>query len=287
MGRNLGRRELEAIARAMRREVVDLCYRSPNHKAHLGGSLSCVDILAALYADVMETGVGATGAAWGSRDRFVLSKAHAAVALYAALHQAGFLSDEEMSEPVCGHGTLLYRQTQRDLAHGIEISGGSLGQGLGLSAGLALALARKRLPSRVFCLLGDGETNEGSIWESVAFASHNALSNLVILVDRNGFQLDGPTSEVVDSGSLLEEFRAFGLEAEEVDGNDVAAVRDALAEALDRGARGGGPQALVCDTVKGKGLSFAEGRVEWHDNVLTEDLYHVALDELAEGGDPR
>lgn len=272
------RAQLEHIARDMRRDVVGLCYRSPHHKAHLGGSLSAIETLAVLFCDVMETGAGTTGDAWAARDRFALSKAHAAIALYAALHQAGLLSDEEMSLPVCGPDTLLYRQTQRDLAHGMEITAGSLGMGLGYASGLALSLRRRRLPSRVYVMLGDGECNEGSVWESAAFAAHNGLTNLTAIVDANGLQLDGSTEEVLDSGDLATQWEAFGFRSIEVDGHDVIAIREALiAAADDSDAR---PAVVIAHTTKGKGLSFAEGRVEWHDNILTDELYHKALLEL-------
>lgn len=277
------RAQLEDVARDMRRDVVDLCHRSPHHKAHLGGSLSAIDILCALYVDVMNTGAGKTGAAWDARDRFVLSKAHAAIALYAALHQAGLLSDEEMAEPVCGPDTLLYRQTQRNLAHGMEITAGSLGMGLGYASGLALALGRRGSSAHVFAMLGDGELNEGSVWESIAFAAHNHLANLTAIVDANGLQLDGACADILDCGDTARQWESFGFSPVEVDGHDVIAVRDALLAAREATGR---PVVVIAHTVKGKGLSFAENRVEWHDNILTDDLYEQALHEL-DGGAAR
>ena len=283
--------QLEGIARTMRRETVELCYRSPAHKAHLGGCLSAIEILTALYADVMNTGVGQTGEAWRRRDRFVLSKAHASLALYAALHQAGFLSDDEFALPVCGEDTLLFRQARRDLAHGMEISGGSLGMGMGYACGLALAQRRRGQDSRVFVLLGDGECNEGSVWESVAFAAHNRLTNLVAIVDANGLQLDGPIEKVLGGDNHAERWTSFGFDAIEAEGNDAAAVRDALLAARDSDSPR--PRVVIARTAKGRGVSFAENHVEWHDNSLTDDLYRQAITELSDaafetrGGDER
>ncbi|MCH3967269.1 MAG: thiamine pyrophosphate-dependent enzyme [Atopobiaceae bacterium] len=266
------RRDLELRALGIRRGVVGFAHSDPAHPFHVGGSLSAADVLAALYGSVMHTGVD--GTAWRDRDRFVLSKAHAALALYIALSQVGLLSEDDLSAGLTGPDAVLFRHPRRDVDRGIETSGGSLGMGLGYAAGLALANRRRHLPGRVFCMVGDGECNEGSIWESAAFVGHNALDGLTLIVDANGLQLDGPCAEILDTGTLADRLSAFGFETSDVDGHDVMAVRDAL---LPRTSR---PRAVICHTVKGRGLSFVENRVEWHDHALTDEQYRVACAEL-------
>lgn len=279
MTRNLSRAQLEDRAKAMRRDIVELCYRSPGHKAHLGGCLSAVEILCALYLDIMNIPEKSDDPAWEMRDRFILSKGHAAFALYAALHQAGIFSDTDMSRPICGPDALPRRQVTRDPSHGLEATCGSLGIGLGFGCGLAIAARRKKTGSHVYVLLGDGECDEGSVWESAAFAAHNHLSNLTVIVDANGLQLDGPTNKVLSCGKLSERWTSFGFISTDLNGHDVIAVRDALRDA-STGKHSEAPHAIIAHTVKGKGVSFAENHVEWHDGVLTDELYCRAMSEL-------
>ena len=231
---------------------------------HIGGNLSCLDLLLGLHHQVM-----------GPGDQFVLSKGHAAGAYYVTLWSVGRLSDDDLcrfhkeNTRLCGHPP----------ASGIEdilFATGSLGHGLGLANGLALAKRLKGDSGRVYCLTSDGEWNEGSCWESLIFAKHQKLDNLTIVVDLNGLQGFGTTSEVANLGKLADKFRAFGLEAREVDGHDPEAIRGAL-----EGARHG-PDVVVASTRKGNGVSFMEGRMEWHYLPLTGPLYHQAVEELTQ-----
>lgn len=269
----LSRAELERRAIQIRRKVVEMSRVEKGMPLHVGGSFSCAEIFATLLGDVMYTGMG-DGCPWDERDRFVLSKGHASAAFYPALVQAGFLDAEVLEHGYVGPQARAYRQPRRDVEHGIEISGGSLGIGPGYAAGIALSLRKRHLPGQVFCLVGDGECNEGAVWEAAAFAGHNRLSNLTIIVDANGLQLDGPTSEVLGVGSLAAQFRAFGFEVDEVDGHDVIALRDALS------VRSIAPRALIAKTDKGHGLSFTSNAVEWHDKVFDDEHYELALAEL-------
>ena len=266
------RRRLSGLALDIRRAVVEFAHTNPDMPFHLGGSLSAAEILAVLYGGVMRT--GADGTPWERRDRFVLSKGHASLALYPALLHAGLVSQEDIDRGLLGPNAVLFKHPRRDPARGIETSGGSLGMGLGYACGLAIAANRRASGSRVFCLLGDGECNEGSVWEAAALAGHLGLASLTVVVDVNGLQLDGPTAQVLDTGSLAEKFRAFGFEAIEVDGHDVSALWSVLAPSHTR------PRAVLAHTTKGKGLSFAENCVEWHDNKLTDELYAQAVKEL-------
>ena len=271
-GARPSRVELALRALDIRRQVIEFAHSYSDLPFHLGGSLSCAEIMAVLLNDVMRT--GADGTAWEQRDRLVLSKGHASLALWPALVQAGLLTQEDLSLGMLGPKAVIGKQPKRSVAHGVELSGGSLGMGLGYAAGLALAARRKGLPSRVFCVMGDGECDEGSVWEAASFAGHNSLGSLVVVVDANGLQLDGPTAQVLDSGPLSGKFAAFGFDVQQVDGHDVAALADVLATHSER------PLAVIARTVKGKGLSFAENDVKWHDRCLDEDGYRRALAEL-------
>ena len=259
----------------IRRTVAGFAHRYPDMPFHLGGSLSCAEIMAVLLGAVMHTGAGETDEAWERRDRLVLSKGHASLALWPALLQAGLLTQEDLDRGMFGPGAVVGKQPHRDPSRGIELSGGSLGMGLGYASGLALAARRRGLDNRVFCVMGDGECDEGSVWEAASFAGHNTLSALTVIIDANGLQLDGPVRQVLDSGPLTGKFAAFGFDVQQVDGHDVRALRDVLSIRAER------PLVVVAHTVKGKGLSFAEGDVKWHDRCLDDDGYRRALDEFA------
>lgn len=268
----LSRSQLEALALRIRRGAIQFALIDPAHPYHLGGSMSCVEILAALYGDVMHTGADATP--WTARDRLVFSKGHGALSLYPALEYAGLLSHADIAHGLYGPAAVVYKHPRRDPARGIELSAGSLGMGPGFAAGIALANKRRGREGRVFCLVGDGECNEGSVWEALQFVGHTALDNFVLIVDANGLQLDGPTADILGAGSLAGRLSACGLEVVEVDGHDVIAIRDALRP------RGSQPLALICHTHKGKGLSFACDVVRWHDERMSEDERAQAMAEL-------
>ena len=264
--------DLALRAIEIRRQVIEFARSYPDMPFHLGGSLSCAEIMAVLLSGVMHTGVD--GTPWEQRDRLVLSKGHASLALWPALVQAGLLAQEDLDRGMLGPGAVIGKQPKRNVAHGIELSGGSLGMGLGYAVGLALAARRKGLASRVFCVMGDGECDEGSVWEAASFAGHNSLGSLVAIIDANGLQLDGPTAQVLDSGPLSAKFAAFGFDVQVVDGHDVEALAGVLSLHSER------PLAVIAHTVKGKGLSFAENDVKWHDRCLDDDGYRRAVAEL-------
>jgi len=270
--RQHSRTELQLFAHEIRESVVGWALDDVSHPYHLGGSLSCADILAVLYNDVMHHAADCGDSS--DRDRFVLSKGHAALALYPALRQAGLVTDDDFERGLFGPGATLFKEPRRDMARGVEMTSGSLGMGLAYSCGIALAKVRAGLGGRVFCLMGDGECNEGSVWEAVAFAGHNKLANLVAVVDVNGLQLDALTSEVLDAGSLNETFASFGFDTETVDGHDVIALRGALARVGTR------PRAILARTVKSKGVAAGENRVEWHDILLDDEQRSLVTAEL-------
>jgi transketolase len=249
----------------LRKTILEQAHRAG--VGHIGSALSVVEILAALFGRVLRGEPGEPG-----RDRFVLSKGHAALALYAALYLRGGLSREEL-ETYCGDGTLLGTHPEHALP-GVDFSTGSLGHGLSIGAGAALAARMQGSDRRAYVLVSDAECNEGSLWEAVMFAAHHRLTNLVAIVDANGQQALGYTRDVLDLEPLSERFAAFGWETEEVDGHDV----DALVAALE--SRGERPRAVVARTTFGKGVSYMEGLVKWHYWPMSDADYKRALAEV-------
>jgi transketolase len=230
---------------------------------HLGGNLSALDLLLTLHHRVL-----------GPDDQFILSKGHAAGALYVTLWSLGRLSEERLKEFHKDHTHL----GGHPVPNGIEdilFATGSLGHGLGLASGLALGKRLQNRPGRVFCLLSDGEWNEGSTWEALAFLAHRRLTNLTAIVDLNGLQGFGSTAEVVNLGSLADKLRGFGLQVLEIDGHDPMAIEKALRQPIaDR------PIAIVARTVKGHGISFMENKMEWHYLPLTAEQYQRAVGDV-------
>lgn len=267
--------ELERRANEMRTDIVRMIAEAGS--GHPGGSLSCTDILAALYfGGVLEHDPANPG--WEGRDRFILAKGHAAPALYAALAEAGYFPREELMT-LRKLGTRLQGHPDSNQLPGVEVSTGSLGQGLSVAAGAAAGFKLDGKPQTVFALLGDGECQEGQVWEAAMFAAHRGLDNLVAIVDRNGLQIDGSTADVCDPGDVRGKFEAFGWDAREVDGHDIPALVEALAAA--KADRSGKPHALIARTVKGKGVSFMENQAGWHGKAPNAEQTEVALAELA------
>jgi len=254
--------------RDIRKIVIDQCYRAG--VGHVGPSLGVSDIIAVLYSEILN--IPEPEAA--ERDRFVLSKGHAAIALYAALHLRGWLSKEELNT-FHGDGTLLGVHPEKAL-RGSEFSTGSLGQGLTMAVGSALAARLDQSERRVFALISDGECNEGSIWESAMFAAHEGLENLVVIIDDNGLQALGPTENVLRGSPLESRWAAFGWDVETVDGHDPSALHAALSSPQRQA-----PRCVVAKTVSGKGVSFMENDYRWHYLPMDDDQYATACSEWA------
>ena len=252
----------EELSRTAKLRLLRMHYESG--VGHIGGNLSALDLLLCLYNGVM-----------GPDDCFVLSKGHSAGALYVTLWSRGLLSDEDLCQFHKDATRLSGHPPVRGIPE-ILFATGSLGHGLGLAAGLALGKRLRSLPGRVFCLMSDGEWNEGSCWESLIFIAHQSLGNLTILVDANGLQGFGSTVEVADLSPLADKFRAFGIEAKEIDGHDFPEISTVL------NASGPGPRVVVARTVKGCGISFMENRMEWHYLPMTEAQYKQAVSEVDE-----
>ena len=272
-----GMTELERRANDMRADIVRMIAEAGS--GHPGGSLSCADILAALYfGGVLEH--DPRNPQWEGRDRFILAKGHAAPALYAVLAQAGYFPREELAT-LRKLGSRLQGHPDSNQVPGVEVSTGSLGQGLSVAAGAAAGLKLDGAPQTVFALLGDGECQEGQVWEAAMFAAHRQLDNLVAVVDRNGLQIDGRTCDVCDPGDLGAKFAAFGWDAAEVDGHDLDALVAVLGAA--KAGRDGRPHAVIARTVKGKGVPFMENEAGWHGKAPNAEQTAEALAAL-EGG---
>jgi transketolase len=256
------------MAATMRRWVID--QSDDSGVGHIGSALSVVDILAALWGRVLR----GPGTDDPDRDRFILAKGHAALALYAALKWRGLVGEEEF-RTYCKDGSRLGVHPEPGLP-GVEAATGSLGQGLSVGCGLALALRRRGSPARVVVLLSDAECDEGQVWEAVMFAAHHRLSNLTAVVDDNGMQALGRKVEVLAAPHPERRWRSFGWHAREVDGHDVPRLLRALAPRR----RADGPTVVLARTVLGKGVSFMEGRLEWHYRNLSPELAGRARDEL-------
>ncbi len=244
---------------------------------HTGGSLSAADIVTALYFYKMK--YDSKKPHMKERDKFILSKGHAAPLLYAALSHAGYFATAELCT-LRKLGSRLQGHPDSKYLPGVEISTGSLGQGLSVANGIALAHKIDRSASRVYALLGDGELQEGQVWEAAMTAAHYKLDNLCAIVDNNGLQIDGPVQKVMGVEPIADKWRSFGWEVLDIDGHDMARIVGALdkAETVK-----GKPSMIVCRTVKGKGCSVFEGKVEFHGTAPNKDEFAIAMKELAEG----
>lgn len=265
-------KDLEEKARRFRVQVIKMIYRAQS--GHPGGSLSCMDILTALYFHHLR--INPQEPAWENRDRFVLSKGHAAPALYVVLAELGYFPKETLFT-LRQLGSILQGHPDMRKTPGVEMSTGSLGNGLSVGIGMALGARLARKNYHVYALIGDGEVDEGGIWEAAMAASKYKLDNLTAICDFNRVQLDGPIEEIMPLDPLPEKWEAFNWNVIEMDGHNMGEILDALDKAKQVRGR---PTMIVAHTVKGKGVSFMEGKFQWHGNAPNEEEYKIALKEL-------
>lgn len=268
--------DIHELARDIRRDILDISFRC-GASAHLGGGLSMVEIMAVLFGG--ELHFDPKDPRLPERDRFILSKGHGVLGYFAALKNVGVISPEVFAS-FQTNGSPLIAHPVMNLDLGLETSNGSLGQGLGFGAGLSLAAKKLGLRHRTFVYMGDGECNEGSVWEAAMLCPQLGLDNLVAIVDNNGLQSDGPTSGIVNQKNMAERWRVFGWHVQEIDGHSTSQIQDALTEIR---SVTGIPSIIVANTVKGKGVSFMENNNEWHHNRLTEVNFKLAMEELGFG----
>ena len=266
--------ELNSLCRKLRRMTIESLHCAAS--GHSGGALSIVEMLAVLY--FKEMNVDPSNPSWAERDRFVLSKGHGCPSLYAVLAERGFFPTAELKNLRKPH-SLLQGHPCYVKTPGLDMSSGSLGQGLGAAAGMAMYAKRAGKNFRTYCIMGDGESQEGEIWETAMSAAHYGLDRLTVLLDANRLQLDGPLTEIMNPGSFRAKFEAFGWHVLEVDGHDVAAIADAL-DAARRNDGSGKPTMIICHTIKGKGVSFMENQVGWHGKAPNDEEYRRAMAEL-------
>ncbi len=254
---------LEQIAKEVRKDILFEVYTAQS--GHPGGSLSCADILTSIYFDLINDG-----------DKVILSKGHASPALYAVLAEKGFFPKEELASfrkinsHLQGHPSLLK-------TNGVDASSGSLGQGLSIANGMALAFKLDKKDNYVYAILGDGELQEGQIWEACMTANHYDLNNLIVFVDYNKLQIDGANDDVMKVAPLKEKFEAFGFYAQEIDGHNFDEIRNAVVNAKKQNR----PSVIIANTVKGKGVSFMENQISWHGKAPSREQYLDALSEFA------
>lgn len=262
-------------ARLLRIEILKMLTEAGS--GHTGGSLSAADIVTALYFYKLRH--RPDDPLWEERDRFVLSKGHAAPLLYAVLAMAGYF-DKALLKTLRKLGSPLQGHPSSKSLPGVEVSTGSLGQGLSVANGMAMGLRLSKLPSRVYCLLGDGELQEGQVWEAAMTAAHYKLDNLCAIIDLNGLQIDGPISQVKNIEPVQSKWQAFGWNTIEINGHDMAQIVDSLdrAETLK-----GAPTVILARTIKGRGVSIFENKVKYHGVAPTKEELEIALKELGDG----
>ncbi len=265
--------ELVQLSAENRKNILDMVYGAQS--GHIGGSLSACDILTVLFHKCMKHSVdGKFSKDYCLRDRFVLSKGHISPVYYSILAQLGFFEKSELKTfrklgtRLQGHPSLW--------CPGVEVATGSLGQGLSIGCGIAMALKLDKSPANVFVMLGDGELQEGNVWEAFMQASHRNLDNLIAIIDKNGLQIDGSTENVKSLGNLSDKISAFGWEVIEIDGHDFRQIY----EAIEKSKQIKSPVAIIANTVKGKGVSFMENNAGWHGKAPNKDDYERAILEL-------
>ena len=265
--------KIKNMAYNMRCSAVEVAYNAKGKSSHFGSAMSIIDIVATLYGAILK--IDPKNPLSEDRDRFILSKGHGVLGYYTALAEVGFFKKEELFTFECSKSSLMGHPIQcRE--KGIEFTNGSLGMGLSIGIGVALSLKKKQKSSKVYVLIGDGECNEGSIWEAATSAPHFQLDNLVAIIDNNKFQLGGTNKEIMNNRDLRRKFEIFGWEAKEIDGHNIEEIYTTLKEKNPKNK----PVAIIANTIKGKGFSFAENNNDWHHAPLTEAKYKEALTEL-------
>ena len=267
-------KELEARALKLRKVLIQMIAR--HGSGHCGPALSCLDLVVALYFHLLK--VNPKDVSWEDRDRFILSKGHGCAALYVVLAEKRFFSSEVL-DSYCNYESILAGHPDCRNIPGVEASTGSLGHGLSTGVGMAFAARADHKTYRVFVLLSDGEMGAGSTWEAAMSASHYRLDNLIALVDRNGLQVSGPTTEVMNTEPLVEKWRSFNWFVDQINGHRMGEILTSVKKAMNNKGK---PTVIIADTIKGKGVSFMENRTEWHYRAPSPEETRRALEELGQ-----
>lgn len=272
-------KSLKTIANESRKDILSLGLRLASNGVHLGGCFSLIEILTVLYQKVAV--ISNDSFTSQKRDRIILSKGHGSIAQYVAMLHAGLYDSLEDFSDLLGPNNCFYKQSVRNPEKGLEFSSGSLGQGLAYGIGIAWSLKNKNNDvSRVYVIHGDGECDEGSVWEAASIAGHLKLNNITVIVDRNRLQIDGNTEDINSMSALQERWEAFGFYTVVIDGHNFDEIEKVLMLRNEKK-----PIAIIANTVKGKGISFTENEPEWHQNILTDELYKKGIQELCAEGE--
>ena len=269
--------KLNKMALSMRKNGLKMALEAGRNSSHIGAGFSIIDIVATLYGSIMK--INPENPDWPDRDRFILSKGHGVLGYYTALAEMGFFSKEDLLSFEKTDSFLLGHPV-KNRSKGIEFTTGSLGMGLSIGIGVAITGKQRKKDYKVYIIIGDGECNEGSVWESAMAAPQFKLDNLIVIIDKNNFQLDGATSEVMNTGNMAEKWRSFNWKTIEVNGHDISKLYDIFTQKNSSGK----PLCIVANTVKGKGIPFAENNNDWHHAVLTKNKYAEAISYLEESG---
>lgn len=271
-------KELKSISKNLRERAITMVYKAQS--GHVGGALSAIDLLLVLYKKMMRLAPEWNkDDQWSKRDRFILSKGHASAALYSVLCEFGYFCPTE-TDSFRQLGAKLQGHPNNNYVPGVEVPSGSLGQGLSLANGIALSLKLDKNPAKVFVLMGDGELQEGQIWEAAMTSKHYKLDNLVAIVDRNRLQIDGNTEDVMGLEPLVDKWKAFGWEVLEINGHDYQEIYEAYQKASLIGSLKASPVVIIANTIKGKGVSFMENNAGWHGKAPNDDEFNKAINEL-------
>ena len=266
---------IKDFSKKLKKNILDMALHAGSNSAHIGGALSLADIVACLYSSIMS--IDKNNPTDAFRDRFILSKGHACLILYSALMELCLIYKNEIknfesdNSDLPGHPVI-------NREKGIEFSNGSLGMGLSVGIGVALALQKKNIKSNVYVAMGDGECNEGSVWEAAMSASNFNINNLIAIVDKNNFQQTGSTNEIMKNDNLKQKWESFGWNVVEIDGHNISEIYNSF---LSKGLKNK-PKLVLANTIKGKGFKFSENKNEWHHSIMTQKIYDEALKELNE-----
>ena len=267
-------KKLEQKAKEIRKGIIEEVYNA--NSGHPGGALSIADIMAVLYFN--ELNIDENNPKWEDRDRLVLSKGHCSPALYASLAERGYFDKEDL-KTFRKLGSKLQGHPDMNKVPGVDMTSGSLGQGLSVANGMAISAKMDNKDYRVYCILGDGEIEEGQVWEAAMTSNKYKLDNLWVIVDNNNLQIDGTIEEVMSSYPIDKKFESFGFNVVNIDGNNIEEILNAFKQAKETKGK---PTCIVAKTIKGKGISFMENQVGWHGKAPNEEQYNIAIKELSE-----
>lgn len=270
--------EIKNFSKSLKKKILEMAFSAGSSSSHLGGALSIVDAVSVLFKDRIK--YDKKNLSWSERDRFILSKGHACLVYYGALNLIGILSDDQL-KTFEKDDTNLPGHPVKNKDLGIDFSNGSLGMGLSIGVGVALSAKKQKKNFSVYVVLGDGECNEGSIWEAAMLAPNLNLDNLFVLIDKNKFQQTGSTDQILNNPNLGLKWSNFGWHVSEIDGHNF----NEILETFDKIDKQKKPKVIILNTIKGKGFSFSENNNEWHHNVMTKKTFDMAIEELEKNGD--